>query len=259
MSYDTNELKLVASGGPSGAIWVYEGTDTAATVAGSGFISDSGSRGMRVGDLLIVRQFSTTAKTSLTAQSFYSMTAVTDAAATASAITGATSNLVASGTASVSAGYDIVDGNVIGSIYVETDQTPDEPYIATSVATAAAVWESAANDVVLSYTSPALTSAAQTFRLVAPFAGRITAVRAIATTVATGATDKLVRLVISGVTVSSGSLTLADGDAAGTRYAATPTTGNTIAAGRQITLQCGAQPCATGVFNFFVVCRKMVG
>jgi hypothetical protein len=260
MSYSSAELKLVASGGPSGQIWVYEGTDDAATVAGTGYISDSGSRGMRVGDMLVIRQFTSAAKTALTAQSIYSMTAVTDAASAASQVSGATSNLVGSGTATPDANLDVGDGYLIGSIYVETDQTPDEPYVCTNNATGAAVWQSMANDVVLQATSPTLTSAGQTLgRLVAPFAGRITAFRAIVSTAATGATDKLVRLVVSGNTVGSGTLTLVDGDAAGTKYAATPTTDNAIAAGNQITIQSGAQPCATGVFNFFVVCRKMIG
>jgi hypothetical protein len=259
MSYSSSELKLVASGGPTGQIWVYEGTDSAATVAGTGFISDSGSRGMRVGDMLVIRQFTSAAKTALTAQSIYSMTAVADAASAASQVSGATSNLVASGTATPAVTDDVADGYLIGSIYVETDQTPDEPYVCTNNATGAAVWQSMANDVVLSLRSAVLTSASQSFWLVAPFAGRVTAFRAAVDTVATGATDKLVRLVVSGNTIASGSLTLADGDAVGTKYAATPTTDNSISAGNAIRIQTGAQPCATGVFNFFVVCRKMIG
>jgi hypothetical protein len=259
MAYDNAELKLIASGGPTGQLWVYEGTDSAATVAGTGYISNSGSRGMKVGDTLIIRQFTSTAKTALTASSIYHMTAVADAASAAAAVTEG-SNLVSSGSASPDANLDVGDGNLIGSIYVETDTTPDEPYVCTNNATAAAIWQSMANDVVLQATSPTLTSAGQTLaRLVAPFAGRVTAFRAIATTGATGATDKLVRLVVSGNTIGSGSLTLADGDAIGTKYAATPTTDNAIAAGNQITIQSGAQPCATGVFNFYVVCRKMIG
>ena len=260
MAYDNTELKLVASGGPTGQIWVYETTDSAATVAGSGYISNSASIGMNVGDLLFIKQFTSAAKTALSAQSIYSMTTVTDAASAASAVTGATSNLVASGTATIAATDDVADGYLIGSIYVETDQSPDEPYVCTNNATGAAIWQSMANDVVLSYQALTLTSAAQNLYWVAPFTGRVTAFRAIVpTTIATGATDKLVRLVISGNTISSGSLTLGDGDAAGTKYAATPTTDNTIAAGYTIRAQFGAQACATGVYNFYVVCRRMIG
>lgn len=261
MAYSNSELKLVASGGTTGQIWVYEGTDSAATVVGTGFITNSGSRGMRVGDLLIIRQFTSAAKTALSAQSLYSMTAVTDGSSAASAITGATSNLVASGTATIAVTDDVADGYLIGSIYVETDTSPDEPYVCVNNATGGAIWQSMANDLTLFLqSSTALTSAGQTLaRLVAPFNGRITAFRAIVLTGATGATDKLVRLVVSGNTVGSGSLTLADGDAIGTKYAATPTTDNAILAGNTITIQTGAQPCATGVFNFWVICRKMIG
>jgi hypothetical protein len=260
MSYDTRELKLVASGGPSGQIWVYEGTDSAATVAGTGFISDSGSRGMRVGDTLVIRQFTTAGKTALTASSIYHMTAVADGSSAAAAVTEG-ANLALSGTDSPAAGLDVLDGAIIGSIYVETDVSPDEPYVCVNNATGAAIWQSMANDVVLTQLSTTtLTSAGQTLsRLVAPFAGRITAFRGIVLTAATGATDKLIRLVVSGNTVGSGTLTIGDGDAIGTRYGVSITTDNAIAAGNGITIQSGAQPCATGVFNFFVVCRKMIG
>jgi hypothetical protein len=188
------------------------------------------------------------------------MTAVADAASAATAMTEG-SNLVSSGTASPAAGLDVLDGNLIGSIYVETDTSPDEPYVCVNNATGAAIWQSMANDVVLyQQSSTTLTSAGQTLsRMVAPFAGRVTAFRAIVLTAATGATDKLVRLVVSGNTIGSGTLTLGDGDAIGTRYGVSMTTDNAITAGQGLTIQSGAQPCATGVFNFYVVCRKMIG
>ena len=254
MSFDRTQLFLVAQVGEC-SIWSYEGTDTAATVIAGTFIPDG--YGIDVGDMLIVTQYSTTAKSALVAKSIHAVSSVASTGVTAgSALAGGGSFPVLSGTATPDVNLDIVDGALVGTLYVETDV--QEPYICTSNTTGAAVWLSVADDIVIQFTSTTLTSAGQTLaRLVAPFTGRITAFRAIVTTAATGATDKLIRLVISGVTVTSGTLTAADGDAIGTKYAATPTTANKIAAGRTITIQSGAQPCATGVFNFFVVCRKM--
>lgn len=261
MAYDGLGLFLVNSaGGGQGQTWVYEGVDTGATVIGAGFISDALSRGMNVGDFLIVKEFTSAAKTALTALTTHAITAVAASGATAgAALSGSGSNFLGSGTATPDANYDVVDGNLVGSIYVETDQIPKEPYVCTSNGTGAAVWQSMANEAVLSIASPVLTSAAQTLRLVAPFTGRVVGFRGVVTTVATGASDKLLRLVISGNTVTSGSLTLGHGNAAGTRYAATPTTDNACVAGNQITLQFGAQKTATGVFNFYVMCRRMIG
>jgi hypothetical protein len=101
--------------------------------------------------------------------------------------------------------------------------------------------------------SPTLTSAGQTlYRTIAPFAGRALSFRGLVITVGTGASNKLVRLVISGNTVGSGTLTLNHGDAIGTKYGVTMTTDNTIAAGNGVTVQSGAQKMATGVFDFYV-------
>ena len=254
MSFDRTQLFLVAQVGEV-SIWSYEGTDAAATVIAGTYIPDG--YGINVGDTLIVTQFSSTAKTALTAKTIHAVSAVASTGVTAgSALAGGGSYPVLSGTASPDANLDVLDGALVGTLYVETDV--DEPYICVDNTTAGTIWQSVANDSVVQFTSATLTSAGQTLaRLVAPFAGRITAFRAIVTTIATGASDKLVRLVVSGSTVTSGSLTWGHGDAAGTKYAATPTTANTIAAGNQITIQSGAQKTATGVANFFVVCRKM--
>ena len=262
MSFDPTGLTKVADGVTQGQVFCYESTETAATVIASGFLGDG--YGLRVGDLLIIRQFSSAAKTALTAQSLHSITSITEDAIVASAaLAGSGSYGVLSGTASPDVNLDTLDGALVGTLYVDTSGDMNsayaEPFIAVSVATGAAKWQNIGNDVILPVlTSTALTSAGQTLgRLVAPFAGRITAFRAIVLTAATGATDKLVRLVISGVTVTSGSLTFADGDAIGTKYAAKPSTANAVAEGNTITIQTGAQPCATGVFNFYIVLRRM--
>jgi hypothetical protein len=60
MAYDSTKLNLVLQGGigNSGvAIWQLSGTDNTGTGAGTvrytGYISDGGSRGMKVGDMLL--------------------------------------------------------------------------------------------------------------------------------------------------------------------------------------------------------------
>ncbi len=177
------------------------------------------------------------------------------------ALAGSGSYGVLSGTASPDVNLDTLDGALVGTLYVDTDgdeTTFGEPYICISATTAAAKWQSVADDVVMQWQAWTVVTAAANplARLVAPFTGRITAIRAITNGIITG-TDKLVRTVISGVTITSGTLTLLNGQAAGTKFAATPTTGNKIAAGRTITLQSGAQVASQTTVNFFVVCRRM--
>jgi hypothetical protein len=262
MTYTAKQLVLVACGGTTGQLWVYESPDSAATVAGAGYISDSADRGMRIGDMLIIRQFTDANKTAITAQSIYTMTAIANGLSAASAVDAGTSKLVDNAGAAPTASSDVAHGYLVGSNYVDTTNTLREPYVCTTNATGAAVWQSMANDIVMSVIGTAtLTSAGQTLaRLVAPFAGRLTGFRAIVTTACTGASNKLVRIVISGVTVTSGSLTLNHGDAIGTKYsAAALTTANALLAGNTITIQTGAQKTATGVFNMFVICRKQIG
>ncbi|HKI74234.1 MAG TPA: hypothetical protein VJ998_06310 [Pseudomonadales bacterium] len=254
MAFDNTQLYCVAQVGAV-SIWSYEGVDAAATVIAGTYIPDG--YGINVGDLLIVTEYTSTAKTAITAKTFHAVSAVASTGVTAaSALAGGGAFSLLSGSASPDAALDVADSALVGTIYVETDV--DEPYVCVDNSTAAAIWQSVANDTVLQFTSATLTSAGQTLaRLVAPFTGRITAFRSIVTTVATGASDKLVRLVVSGSTVTSGTITWGQGDAIGTVYAATPSTANTIAAGNQVTIQSGAQKTATGVMNFFVVCRKM--
>lgn len=53
--YDSSKLHQVVSGGIGGgapAIWTHESSDAAALVQVSGYITDGGNRGMKVGDLV---------------------------------------------------------------------------------------------------------------------------------------------------------------------------------------------------------------
>jgi hypothetical protein len=54
--YDSTKLHQIVAGGIGGgapAIWTHESTDAAALVQVSGYITDGGSRGMKVGDLVL--------------------------------------------------------------------------------------------------------------------------------------------------------------------------------------------------------------
>lgn len=54
--YDNTTLKMILEAGIGGvgpAIWHHTSTDDAATVDASGFITDGGSRGMKVGDIVL--------------------------------------------------------------------------------------------------------------------------------------------------------------------------------------------------------------
>lgn len=67
MAYDRAGLYLVQeAGGRRAQKWCYEGIDTAATVCEAGFISDAYSRGMKVGDEVLIKQFASAALLTLT-------------------------------------------------------------------------------------------------------------------------------------------------------------------------------------------------
>lgn len=67
MAYDPNQLFLVQeAGGRRAQKWVYEGTDAPASVAETGFISDAYARGMKVGDEVLIKQYSSSALAILT-------------------------------------------------------------------------------------------------------------------------------------------------------------------------------------------------
>jgi hypothetical protein len=57
MAYVPGNLSLVSAplGGVGAQVWSLFGTDAAADADASGFISDGGKRGMRVGDVVIYR------------------------------------------------------------------------------------------------------------------------------------------------------------------------------------------------------------
>lgn len=266
MAYSNKRLRLINENFTSDGMSIWEYTDTVA--AGSilsAYIASGNERRMRVGDLFVYRRFASLDDNELggaggiTSISIHVVTAVdndTGYATIGAAIDGTDAVLVvSSGTGTPDADLDTADGVAVGSIYVETDV--DEPYICVDNSAGAAIWQSLANDVVIGpFAYTVVTAGAVVARGVAPFAGRITATRAVLTALFTG-TDKLIRTVISGNTITSGSLTLTNGSAAGVRFAATPTTDNAIAAGNQITLQAGAQVGSGGTVNFFVVARKM--
>jgi hypothetical protein len=57
MSYDKSQLAQTATRGLNAALpaqWVYTSTDSAATVAGGGYISDAYDQGLRLNDLLVI-------------------------------------------------------------------------------------------------------------------------------------------------------------------------------------------------------------
>jgi hypothetical protein len=62
MSYNGDNLNMVANGiGGTGAqVWVYSSTDPSTDVDLTGYISDGGKRGMRQGDMVIVRDSDST-------------------------------------------------------------------------------------------------------------------------------------------------------------------------------------------------------
>ena len=54
--YDSSKLRLILPAGIGGqgpAIWSHESTDAGATVQVTGYITDGGSRGMKVGDIVL--------------------------------------------------------------------------------------------------------------------------------------------------------------------------------------------------------------
>lgn len=60
MAYTAANLTLVS--GPltgAGQVWMHNSADTGATVQAAGFITDGGSRGMRVGDIVYHRNTGT--------------------------------------------------------------------------------------------------------------------------------------------------------------------------------------------------------
>ena len=76
--YDSTKLSLLMPriGGTGQQIWTYQSVDAAASVDASGYITDGGSRGMKVGDLVLVMDnddtnYITTGHTVVTVSSTY--------------------------------------------------------------------------------------------------------------------------------------------------------------------------------------------
>lgn len=63
-------------------LWHYSTTDAAATIAGSGYISDATKRGMEVGDVVIVTTVTTLPHTTPLGVSVYVVSAISSGAAT---------------------------------------------------------------------------------------------------------------------------------------------------------------------------------
>lgn len=139
MAYDRKNLFLIAQGGGQRAQrWVYEGTDTVAAVAAAGFISDAYELGMKVGDEITVKQYSSTAFTTLTQSDTLIATAVVSG-------TGATLKKASVGAATASAGAATLN-TLVGAVTTEslTTAAGDTPYTLTVTNS-----QVAASDVIL--------------------------------------------------------------------------------------------------------------
>lgn len=84
MAYNSSYLTcLENTGGLSGHnVWFYTTNDSAATIAGAGYISDATTKGVQVNDVVIVTQVTTLPNTTPTGISIYVVSAVSAGAAT---------------------------------------------------------------------------------------------------------------------------------------------------------------------------------
>jgi len=128
MAYSNDNLYCVQGfsvGGQRAQKWVYEGTDTVSAVMAAGFISNASERGMRVGDEIVVKQFSTTALTTLTQAERLIVSAVV-------AGTGATLKTAVIGSGTATAGAVTVN-TLRGQVTSEslTTAAGDTPYTLT--------------------------------------------------------------------------------------------------------------------------------
>lgn len=86
MAYASNELRLLVGGAMSNLsgpnIWSLDTADGLTTVDTAGYISDALKRGMRVGDVVVVRVWSDiTTKATLSAASFMAVASISAAGA----------------------------------------------------------------------------------------------------------------------------------------------------------------------------------
>lgn len=81
MAYDTNQLFLVnQAGGGAAQDWILNTADAPATFLASGYISDAQSRGMKAGDGIEIRQFTTTAFTTFSSKAKLNVASVSTSA-----------------------------------------------------------------------------------------------------------------------------------------------------------------------------------
>src|SRR5688572_882201 len=81
MAYDTNQLFLVdQAGGGAAQNWILLTADAPATFLASGYISDAQARGVKAGDGIEIRQYTTTAYTTLVSKTHLDVTSVSTSA-----------------------------------------------------------------------------------------------------------------------------------------------------------------------------------
>ena len=254
MAYNTANLHCLLQAANRCNIWMYEGTDTFATVAGAGYISDAYDRGMLVGDLIIVKQFTTSAFTALSAESLGSVTAVVQAtgATLGAAITGGTITLGNSTTADPTVNADSSVGYAAGSIWYNS--TSGDTWDCVDATVGAAVWVPSKVKVVLGAGKVAtLASGAEVYRWRAPFKGKLIGVSAILNG-ALSTADGTVTFAIGGTGVTNGIITLTQAaSGAGSKFTATPTALNTFNAGDTITATIGGGDTSASTCNLNAV------
>lgn len=254
MAYATANLHDAVSAGYASRIWIYDGTDAAATVIAAGYISDSYDRGMKVGDLVIVRQFSTSAFTALTALTIHSCSAsVSGTGATLSAtLSGGTAILSNSAASAPLVTSDSAAGYALGSTWYNT-ATLEAWYCADATATAAVWVPIGPTQVTLCNNGlSSKASDAAVARFIAPFKFRIVRVDTVLNgALATG--DATFTTAIAGTGVTDGVVTATEsGSAAGDIDTATPSALNTGAAGALITVTGGGASTATATADIQV-------
>lgn len=84
MAYNGSYLSCLGNmGGLSDAkLWFYTTADSAATIAGTGYITAAAAKGIEVGDVVIVRQVTTLPNTTPLGLALYVVTAIASDAAT---------------------------------------------------------------------------------------------------------------------------------------------------------------------------------
>jgi hypothetical protein len=250
MAYSTANLHQLIEAGNRLNVWIYEDTATFATVAGAGFISDAYDRGMAVGDLIIVKQFTTDAMTALSAESIASVTAVssTVGATLGAAITGGTITLSHSGAADPTVNADSTAGYAAGSTWYNTSTL--DLWTCVSASAGAAVWIPSKTKMLLQ--AGEVSSKGSDAKVVywrAPFKGKIVTVSGILNA-ALASADGSVTFAIAGTGVTDGVITLTQAaSAAGSKFTATPSALNAFAAGDTITATVGGSSTATATMN----------